>query len=132
MVYQLDPDKGELSLLTQPGLASTLPDVYGFCLYHNQEAHEYHAFINSKTGLVEQWQLFAIDSSSISGKLIRKFKVDTQPEGMVVDDKNHCLFIGEEERGIWKFDLKKETTKSQFLLIDRGLKIIKLPSILKV
>jgi 3-phytase len=62
--------------------------------------------VNSKEGDVEQWSL---DGSKgyLKSKLIKSFKFGSQLEGMVADDENGILFVGEEDRGIWSVKLNK-------------------------
>ena len=85
------------------GITSTLPEVYGFCLYHCRADSQYYAFLNDKSGKIEKWKLYA-EANVIKGILVDTFAVKTQPEGMVADDEHASLYVGEEEAGIWKFN----------------------------
>lgn len=115
-LYKLNPKNGKLSSVNKNGLASNLKDIYGFCLYHEKKTGRVYAFVNGKSGAIEQWLLNAKSNNEINGKLVRTLKVETQPEGMVADDENGFLYVGEEERGIWKFNANAEATiKSSFV-----------------
>jgi len=99
--WNVDPATLELrSLGTIPSL---LPDVYGFCLYQDPSSDEGYALINSKTGKVEQWELF-YRNGKISGELTRTLQLPGQVEGMVADDQLGLLYVGVEEGGIYRFD----------------------------
>lgn len=91
-------------------LGTAIDDAYGFCLYHDLKASQLYAYVNGKNGIIQQWKLFAVDSGKIDGKLVRTLKVASQPEGMVADDKMDVLYIGEENKGIWKVTAKPDTT----------------------
>ncbi|MGL4465752.1 MAG: phytase [Planctomycetia bacterium] len=77
-------------------------DVYGTCLYKSRTDQKYYAFVNSKKGQIEQWELFDAEGK-IDARKVRSLKVDTQTEGCVADDELGVLYIGEEARGVWKF-----------------------------
>lgn len=81
-----------------------LNDVYGFCFYQSKQSDKLFAFINGKNGNIQQWEVFAAKDSKVDVKLVRKFNVNSQPEGMVADDENALLYVGEEGHGLWKFD----------------------------
>jgi 3-phytase len=87
--------------LRSTALKSQLEDVYGFCLYHSNGT--FYAFVNSKTGDIEQWELTAT-GDSIDGKRVRTLHLGGQVEGMVADDALGTLFVGVEDEGIYRFD----------------------------
>lgn len=102
-IYKINTD-GSLTNIAARLISSEMQDeVYGFCLYKSPETSKYYAFINSKIGEVEQWELVASDSL-IDARKVRSFNLGTQVEGMIADDENQTLFIGEENNGVWKFD----------------------------
>ncbi|WP_158281435.1 phytase [Sediminitomix flava] len=79
----------------------SIQKAYGFCLYKSNEGKAY-AFINGKNGVIQQWELKATDSTKVDAIMVRSMKVPSQPEGMVADDVNGILYVGEEAQGIWK------------------------------
>ena len=102
-IYAIEPD-GTLKNLAVRVIASEVVDeVYGFTLYKSPLSRKTFAFINSKAGEIEQWELFATENLLIDARKVRSFKLKTQVEGMVADDENQVIFIGEEAKGIWKF-----------------------------
>lgn len=80
-----------------------MEEVYGLCMYKSRETGKMYAFMNSKAGEIEQYELFA-ENKKIDARLVRTIQLETQTEGMVADDETGKLYIGEEDAGIWKFD----------------------------
>jgi len=101
-LFRVNSD-GSLSVVHKQHLMSQLADeVYGLCMYHSILSGIFYVFVNNKFGVVEQWELFA-EGDSISGKIVRNLKLNSQVEGMVADDEAGLLYVGEEDTGIWKF-----------------------------
>lgn len=89
-------------LLHDAGQVPTeLADIYGMCLYQ-PKADEIYAFVNDKSGRIDQFRLSS-NGTQWQGQLVRSLKVPSQPEGCVADDKNHRLYVGEEDVGVWTF-----------------------------
>lgn len=103
--WTIDQDSLDLNYLGW--IPSELPDVYGFCMYKQPQTGRVFAYVNSKTGKVEQWSLSLTDKG-ISGELIRELQLPGQVEGMVADDSLEVLFIGVEEDGIYRFGANPE------------------------
>jgi 3-phytase len=91
------------SLTQLPEQPTMLADIYGLCMYQPSEG-ELYVFANEKSGLVSQialtWQ-----GNHLKANEVRQFAVPSQPEGCVVDDANKKLFLGEENSGIWAYNL---------------------------
>ena len=102
-IFRIEPDSGKLLNISARDFHSGVGEVYGFSLYHSPKLDTFYAFVNSKSGNVEQWKLFPTDTGTIDAKLIREFSVGGQTEGMVADDILGYLYIGQEEKGIWKY-----------------------------
>jgi 3-phytase len=95
---------GMLDTLHSRIIQSEMTDeVYGLAMYKSKKTGKFYVFINSKSGEVEQWELFN-DHKRVDAKLVRSFSLGTQTEGMVADDEAGNLYIGKEEAGIWKFN----------------------------
>lgn len=86
-------------------------EPYGFCLYKEDINHLY-AFVNNKNGHIRQYQLFWNQDKEFSSKLVRSLKLGSQVEGMVVDDENQKLYVGEEQVGIYQFSAKSDAGKN--------------------
>ncbi len=108
IVMGIDPDSGELTEVAVNEFPSKVDEVYGFCLYYDPEVRKHYAFVNGKDGNIEQWELFDNGNQKIDAKIVRNLKVDSQPEGMVADDELGYLYVGEEMKGIWKFEAAAE------------------------
>jgi hypothetical protein len=78
-------------------------EVYGTCLYVSPVTGSFFVFVDSRAGLVEQWELVDDGTGSIDGTLVRSFAVGSEAEGCVADDETAQLYIAEEAVGIWKY-----------------------------
>ena len=72
-----------------------------------QEAGEIYSFANDKDGTFVQHRLFA-KGNKVEGELVRQFKVQTQPEGCVADDRGQRLFLGEEDVAVLAVDARPD------------------------
>lgn len=121
MLWELDPETAKLNnVLAEPIATKVETETYGFCLFHRKDPSELYAFVTDKSGAVEQWRLKANDAGKFSGEFVRKLRVNTQPEGCVVDDANARLFVGEEDVGIWTFDALPEGKSEGTLIAKTG------------
>ncbi len=99
-------------------IVSSVDEVYGFCMYKSPVNEIMYAFVNGKNGTIEQWRLFSTNDDKVDAELVRSLKVDTQPEGMVADDEEGFLYVGEEETGIWKFNAEPNAgTEKSFVAL---------------
>ncbi|MBB3102646.1 phytase [Azomonas macrocytogenes] len=103
-VFAIDRASGKLR---EAGEISTpLADIYGICLFQPAPG-ELYAFANGKGGSFLQYRLSAADGA-VKGELVRRFQVDSQPEGCVADDRRQRLFLGEEDVGVWALDARPD------------------------
>lgn len=102
-VYHIDAATGELTHRAE--ISTGLDEIYGLCMYQN--ADDFYAIANGKSGRFEQY-LLAVNDGKVTGKKVREFSVDTQPEGCVADDARGQLFVGEEDVGIWALSAKAD------------------------
>lgn len=97
-------DSGQLNWLQDSEIDTGLTEVYGLCMYRDNE--QLYVFVNDTNGSYQQWRLDipaannTDELTQIRAELVREFAVSSQPEGCVVDDANHRLFLGVEEEGI--------------------------------
>lgn len=105
-------------------IATGLDEVYGTCLYA-PPAGGLEALVNDKDGRVERIRVEAATGADgrpvFSGRVVQRFKLESQPEGCVADDASGRLFIGEEDRGVWVLDLSAPEPKPQLVLKIGGL-----------
>ncbi|WP_321273621.1 phytase [uncultured Vibrio sp.] len=97
-------------------LKSELNEVYGLCTYQSSDGTPY-VFVNGKSGDIEQWRL-TVQDSGIEGRIVRRLKVDSQPEGCVVDATTATLYVGEEDVGVWKFSADESVTTDGEMVIE--------------
>lgn len=92
-------------------------EVYGFALGYDQEKKELTAYINTKQGEIFAFALNPLNKSEFDWAAHLKFtwKLPSKVEGMMIDDQQKKFYIGEEEKGIYKFDLQ-DTDQAPVLL----------------
>jgi myo-inositol-hexaphosphate 3-phosphohydrolase len=99
-IYKVNPATRQLENVGGNGIASNLGRTYGFCMYHSPISGKFYAIVTHTS--VEQWEL--VDSGgTVTGRLVRSFRVGSQTEGCAADDERATLFIGEEDVGIWRY-----------------------------
>lgn len=101
-LFTIDEQSQKLSFVGE--IATPLQEIYGLCLYQ-PSANLLYAFANSKDGLVIQYQIDA----TFHGREVRRFTIDSQPEGCVADDSSQQLFVGEEDVGVWVLNAEPNT-----------------------
>ena len=109
-LYRIQPKDGMLQPLQAAPIKSNVDEVYGFCFYRSRIDSAHYAFVNGKNGEVEQWLLQPNGADRISAKKIRTFNVSSQPEGMVADPTYGVLYVGEEDKGIWRVEIENKTS----------------------
>lgn len=103
VLYTIDAG-GELAEAAR--LPTGLGDIYGTCLYRTPEGG-LDAFVNDKDGRYEHWQITR-SGGKYGARLARQFRVATQPEGCVADDRSGLLFVGEEDKALWVTSAKAD------------------------
>jgi 3-phytase len=116
----LRPLDGALRNIAEDTLAvdsSKIDDVYGFAFGKDPKTKKSYAVINGKNGHLQQFEIVPGEDGKLKLELVREFTFDSQTEGMVVDDEQGVLYVGEEGRGIWKLSISPEAGNSKTLLV---------------
>ena len=103
-LFAIEPHSGEVSGIGE--IETPFNEIYGLCLFKDRRG-AIHAIANDKDGTFLQYRLDG-SSGSPRGEQVREFKVDSQPEGCVADDRNQRLFVGEEDAAVWTLDLRSD------------------------
>jgi len=115
-LFAIDRVSGMLADIGQ--IATPLTDIYGLCMFKDRQGG-IHAIANDKDGTFVQYRLDGTTGQP-RGELVRRFKVETQPEGCVADDRNERLFVGEEDVAVWVLDARAEAPTALEKVIDVG------------
>ncbi len=101
-----------------PVVSDGVGEVYGFCLWR-RSANEVYAFIPHNNGDVRQYAL-DLSGPTPTSALVRDVKLSSQTEGCVVDDRTGLVYIGEEERGVWRMSAAPDskTAPAMFAALD--------------
>lgn len=98
-LFLMDPDLRNISECILE-IETGVDEVYGLCMY-NDVNNRFFVFVNGRNGVIEQYEI-TTNNFRIFYKYQRSLKVNSQPEGMVVNDENATLYIGVEQEGIYK------------------------------
>lgn len=101
-IFIVKPD-GTLEDVAARTITSTLEPVYGLGMYKSPKTNIMYVFMVDKKGAIEQWELFE-NNTKIDAKLVREITISSQGEGIVADDFYSKVYIGEENKALWKFD----------------------------
>ncbi|MDH0057321.1 phytase [Stutzerimonas stutzeri] len=115
-LFAIDRASGVLRDIGQ--IATPLSDIYGLCMFQNRQGVTY-AIANDKDGTFVQYRLDG-QSGQPHGELVRRFKLDSQPEGCVADDRGERLFVGEEDVAVWVVDARAEVPAAPQKVIGVG------------
>jgi len=104
VMYKVNSSTRMLENITAyPQVPSAVAVVYGSCMYVSPFTGKYYNFLTSKTGIVEQWELFDNGSGKVGSTMVRTFDVGSQSEGCVADDVFADFYISHESTGIWQY-----------------------------
>lgn len=112
MAFKMSDD-GVLSPLNATGNSSRV-DIYGACMYKSP-AGRFFAFITEDDdGLIQQYEITPNQAGDgVIVTVVRTFDIGSQSEGCVADDVHQLVYIGEEERGIWRYGANPEDGTSR-------------------
>jgi 3-phytase len=105
-VYKIDPQTRTLENVAARKVKHGL-SVYGSCMYRSAKTGKIYYFGTSKSGDVEQWELFE-SGGKVDAKKVRNIKLSSVVEGCVADDELGHFYVAEEAVGIWKFGAEPE------------------------
>lgn len=111
--------RGEVSEVAR--IATDLDRIYGTCLYQPPSGG-LEVFVNDKDGRFQQIRI-ELSDQNFSGRVVRRFKVASQPEGCVADDRNATLYLGEEKRGIWLASAAADSEPALRLIVPVGTQL---------
>jgi 3-phytase len=105
-IYKINPQTRMLENVAARKIKHNLA-VYGMCMYNSPKTGKAYYFGTSKSGDIEQWELFD-NGGKIDAKKVRSIKLSSTVEGCVADDQLGHLYIAEEAIGIWKFSAEPD------------------------
>lgn len=100
--YLLDP--ATLEIKPWGVVRLDLVEPYGLCMGRLGDA--FVVIVNSTDGQVRQLAVSAGPDGALKTVEQRRFGLASQTEGCVVDDAKGLLYIGEENRGVWRYPLQ--------------------------
>lgn len=118
-LFWVDPETRYLNdVSARPFLMdpTLMDDVYGFCFYQSPKDSATYVMINAKNGRFQQYLVQPDENGLIDLKIVRDIKFDSQVEGMVADNHYGVLYIGEENRGVWKMSAEPDGSEERQLI----------------
>lgn len=85
-----------------PEYEGRVRNIYGHAMGRDPETGRVWVYVNFKTGQVAQYEVLD-NGGQLDLVQSRVLSVETQPEGMVIDDDAGTLYVGEEDVAIWRF-----------------------------
>lgn len=121
-LFRLDPVTQSLTPLGE--IHAGNGEAYGFCLWRRASDRALFAFVVMKDGLVSQLRL-DLSGPRPRGDVVRTFKLATQSEGCVADDRTGLVYIAEEDVGLWKVEADPAAVAApvKFAQVD-GVKLV--------
>jgi len=102
-LFALSPDRPDLTDVADGLLATGLAEIYGLCMYADRTEGRFFVIVNDKDGRFQQHELLpSADGTRVGARIVREFRLASQPEGCVVDDELGWLYVGEEGYGFYR------------------------------
>jgi 3-phytase len=118
-VYRLDPASRQLVPVPTEPIELGLR-VYGSCMHRSARTGDVAVVVTSKDGKVEQWRLAGDADGRVAARRVRRLDVGGQTEGCVADDRHGALYLGEEDRGIWRYGAEPDAGARRTLVDATG------------
>jgi 3-phytase len=96
-------------------------EPYGFCM--GQWGGATYLVANNKGGEILAFRVTAT-SAGPAMELAHRWKLGSQTEGCVVDDRTGDLFVGEEDVGIWRMSLAQPTQRPAKIAAIDGKRLV--------
>lgn len=109
-------ETGELEEIAARPITSGLKEVYGLGMYKSPKTQKLYVFMVGKRGGVEQWELFE-NNTKIDAKLVRNIVLGGQGEGIVADDVHQKVYIGQEDKALWKYNAEPDALNHRIKVI---------------
>jgi 3-phytase len=107
-IFALDPATRQLRDVAARKITTLV--TYGSCMYKSPVSGKFYYFVDDKEGHIEQWELFESSGKVDATKVRDLHQLGSQPEACAVDDEAKALFVGEEAKGVWRFDAEPDVT----------------------
>jgi 3-phytase len=106
-LYRVDAQSRRLVNVADGVIELGLGDPYGLCMYHSAKSGDFFVFVNDSDGRFKQLKLIAA-GDKIKAEVVREFALQSQTEGCVADDANGALYLGEEDKGLWRYSAEPD------------------------
>jgi 3-phytase len=101
-LFTLDPATRQMAQLPDSDVATGLTEIYGLCMYEDRDLGRTYVFVNDKDGRYQQHELSVTAGGRVVGRIVREFRLSSQPEGCAADDELSLVYVGEEGVGFYR------------------------------
>jgi 3-phytase len=117
-LFALTPELPDLTDVADGLLATGLTEIYGLCMYEDRRRGRFFVFVNDKDGRYQQHELLAhANGEKVGTRVVREFRLASQPEGCVADDALGWVYVGEEAVGFYRIAAAPEAA-ADLVLVD--------------
>ena len=114
-LYAFDPaGQGDNSVRYWGSVTTDVVEPYGFCFARRGD--EVHAVLVGHEGELRQFVLTVGADGQPSARLVRRAEIGSISEGCAADEAAGALYIGEENVGVWRYDLDPATGGARTLV----------------
>ncbi|RYG11518.1 MAG: phytase, partial [Caulobacteraceae bacterium] len=114
-LYLFDPaGTGDNAVRHWGAITTDVVEPYGFCFA--RRGSEVHAILVGHEGELRQFILTVDAAGQPAARLVRRAGIGTISEGCVADEATNSLYIGEENVGLWRYDLDPASGATRALI----------------
>ena len=97
-LFSIDEATGKVKAIGE--VPTQHKEIYGLCMAKDRNGAMY-VIANQKDSLFVQYRLEPKAGNGVTASKVREFKLGSQPEGCVSNDRTGELFVGEEAEGVY-------------------------------
>lgn len=117
LVYRVDPNTRLLERIDNDAIRTA--ENYGGTLFRSPRTGKFYFLTTAKESDIEQYELTDDGAGRIAGRRVRHWRIG-KAESAVADDEAGVIYIGEEEKGVWKVGGEPDDPAPGELVIRRG------------
>ncbi|MEM9305081.1 MAG: phytase [Pseudomonadota bacterium] len=119
-LFRLDTTSGALTDIGAAHERVELTEIYGLCMASDPRTDRTYIYVNSKDGVIHQYLARGRIDGKVELERMRVLELATQVEGCTVDAVAGALYVGEETRGLWRFDAWPDGSATPSLVVAVG------------
>lgn len=113
-LFAFDPSDPTARVRPWGTVSTDVIEPYGFCF--GRIGDQVHAILVGHEGELRQFRLTATPEGQPQAELVRRAEIGSISEGCATDETSGSLFIGEENVGLWRYDLDPASGSARTLI----------------